>query len=49
MSNRTVIPSALRLDRVELPALAECGLQQFVRFTVVGDAHLVRVVLKLAS
>ena len=40
--------AALCLDRVEPPSFTESGLEELIGLTVVGNAHLRRVVLELA-
>src|SRR5258708_39817067 len=37
----------LRLDGVELPALTEIGLEEFIGLSVIGNPHLLRIVLEL--
>ena len=44
----SVIPESA-LHGVKLPAFAERGLQQLVGVRIVGDTHLVRIVLEFAS
>ncbi len=43
----SVIPESA-LHGVELPAFAERGFQQLIGVRIVGDLHLVRIVLELA-